>query len=95
MIPLIILHKIYWYKWRNSQYLLCKEYHQKINYYINDQFFAIKFENNHKDKFYNYRLLNSILFKSYSYNIIIHYNKGIVAKLPTNYYYSNNHIPFN
>lgn len=44
IFPSIIMDKIYWYKWRDLQFNLCKEYINKriFNHFENGIFFKMK-----------------------------------------------------
>jgi len=90
MIPDIVLHKIYWYKWRHLMNQLCGEYHENVKdtTTLEDgscgvlMCRAIRWWNNRRFSYGKKR--GTILNLTQGWNS--------VANLPPNYYYSNGTI---
>lgn len=93
IFPLIILNKIYWYKWRYLQNKLLEEYHQKLTdfpclqynlkHYINDRNLSF-------DEYQNVTRNTRIISQEYLYiySFLLNEDKRI-CELPYNYFYSN------
>jgi hypothetical protein len=93
--PPIILNKIYWYRWRHLQSILCKEYHlnfsfveplnrlhrNRFNNYGIEPYYVINYRDGHR----YYENIHSFIY-GWGEN---QWFGDIVAKLPTNYFYNN------